>query len=400
MKKIFTKENLIIIVLAPLLVTIVGGIIVVLFENAASTPEPPTPAVFASSDFEFSIRLLQESDARPIPNANIMLRLSGQAYSQNTGLKGNATFVISQQAANRTGRAAIEIDNEAIGEVEVFVSEENSPFELKINLSTGAETPQISTVEPTATATPITTATAVPSTPTLAATNTPVPTTTPRPTDTPVPTATPTIPTPTATAVGDLPDVLVVNLLRTQAVNVYTRPDDVTGAPRANVDGGDLLDVLGQTEDGTWYEVRIQENDIEGWIQAAYVAPYDGTATVQPPTNVTTEPGSGGSAPTTCLSVTISRVSWPNKIYDDVTVIWSNWPDGVHRFRFSAWGTVDGQQVFLVEPTFADTGTPSYEIGLWRFENGGYPSGTTFTYRIEPLDGSGNSLCVTTGTFQ
>ena len=37
MKKIFTKENLIIIVLAPLLVTIVGGIIVVLFENAAST---------------------------------------------------------------------------------------------------------------------------------------------------------------------------------------------------------------------------------------------------------------------------------------------------------------------------------------------------------------------------
>ena len=115
------------------------------------------------------------------------------------------------------------------------------------------------------------TATHTPSdTPPPTATPTDPPTLTDLPTDTPIPTAsnTPTLtPLPTDTHTPT-PTPTVMGVVRAQRrVNVRSGPGTAFAAVGSLAPGDDVL-VSGQNEDGSWYQVRLEEGEL-GWVSAA-----------------------------------------------------------------------------------------------------------------------------------
>ena len=104
---------------------------------------------------------------------------------------------------------------------------------------------------PPPTATPTDTATSPPTdTPSPTATDTP--SLTPRPSHTPTPTATPTV-------------MAVVNAR--QRINVRNGPGIVFAAVDSLAPGDEVL-FIGQNEDGSWYQVRL-EDGADGWVSAS-----------------------------------------------------------------------------------------------------------------------------------
>ncbi|MEL6273241.1 MAG: SH3 domain-containing protein, partial [Chloroflexota bacterium] len=115
---------------------------------------------------------------------------------------------------------------------------------------------------PTATLAPI-----VSLTPRLTATR--VPTRTPRPTATPVP-PTPTVsqtPTVTFTPTEVPPVIGVINSI--QRVNVRTGPG-FTYRDFDSVAPGTGVEIIGQSSDGNWLNVRLESGD-EGWMAASLI---------------------------------------------------------------------------------------------------------------------------------
>ena len=117
---------------------------------------------------------------------------------------------------------------------------------------TATPTPSDTAPPPTATATPTD-----PPTATTLPTDRPPPAATDTPTPKPTPTATDT-PTPTPTVMG------VVRAR--QRVNLRGGPG-ITFAALASLAPGDEVLVSGQNEDGSWYQVRLEDGD-EGWVSA------------------------------------------------------------------------------------------------------------------------------------
>jgi len=151
----------------------------------------------------------------------------------------------------------------------------------------------VPTKPPTATPTPVTptatftiTPTFTPSlTPTI--TQTPTITNTPTVTFTPTETFTPTF-TPTNIRATDLPPTWtpttqaggssdvgvegltiegVVNV--SESLNVRDNPSR-SGTPIASIPGGSTVQIIGRNEDGTWLQVRL-EDDREGWVSAQFI---------------------------------------------------------------------------------------------------------------------------------
>lgn len=231
---------------------------------------------------------------------------------------------------------------------------------------------------------------------TSTAQSTDIPTQTPSSTSLPTSTnaATSTI-TPMLTSTSVNITLYQVDLAPNQSVNVYTQPSNVTGAPRAQVKGGDIVEKLEQDGNSSWYRVRILKNGIEGWIQANMLVPASETPTPTPSQETPLPP-----PPPNCLTVNLERETIVNHDFDTITLRYSNWPAGTVDFAFEAYTTPQGGgRAYLVEPTLTDTGTTFYEMAYTRFEDRGFQPYTPFTYALQPRNATGQVLCTASGSF-
>jgi hypothetical protein len=126
-------------------------------------------------------------------------------------------------------------------------------------------------------------------------TRTPLPTFTYTPSDTPIPSETPIPPTPTD------PPPLVAIVASSQRVNVREGPGVSFGSIFA-LDPGTGVEVLGQSEDGDWYNIQMEDGD-EGWISSSLLR-LQATPTLPPsltPTQDETALALGTTFPTAIL---------------------------------------------------------------------------------------------------
>jgi uncharacterized protein YraI len=122
-------------------------------------------------------------------------------------------------------------------------------------------------VPPTGTATPVpATATATPVTPTATATRTAPPTPTPH---TPTVTPSPLIPTATTTRTP-LPGGMLSAVVTAGALNVRTGPG-IEFRRLGVVSNSTRLVLSGRDADGLWVRGRAPDEDLEGWLSAAYI---------------------------------------------------------------------------------------------------------------------------------
>ncbi|MCA9943982.1 MAG: hypothetical protein KC449_10895 [Anaerolineales bacterium] len=372
--------------IVPLIVAVVSGLIIA---NLQKDPEPTaTPEITPNSnEFIYTVKLISEQDQAPISSAKLDLKIENQLIQKETDLNGQATFQIPNIYNGKIGELNIEIDGEYVGFLEMELAKEFSPNEISINLKSNIPEISTPTKAPSATAT----ATIIPEEPTATVTPSQTATQVSSPTPSATPTATPTLtPTPSNEDTG----YLIVVAPRGTAVNIYTQASSVTGAPRAQVVQDDILLIL--ESDGDWHRVQIQKNGIEGWIEnkPADVQPFNGTppATSIPATIETT-------ATSSCITVSTAQNSISDDIFDDVTLNWHNPPAGTSELKIEVKGiNSNGQNAVVVGPVFSDLNSP-YTVQQWMFEAGNFTFDSTYTFFVTVLDGAGNQICQTTGTF-
>ncbi|MCA9900019.1 MAG: hypothetical protein H6654_16785 [Ardenticatenaceae bacterium] len=373
--------------IVPLIVAVVSGIVIAKFDN---DPTPAATSEFtpSSDEFSYTVKLISEVGSNPISNAELDLNIGNQHFQKNSDLNGQATFRIPNLYSGRMGDLNIKIDGENIGFLEVNLAEEFSPNEISINLESAI--PEINTPTPTpssapsATNLPTKTPTAIPS---------PVATHENTPTQTATASATPTL---VATTNAIVPEVLIVVAPKGTAVNVYTQPSSITGAPRAQVVQNDILLIL-ETEDN-WYRVQIQKNNIEGWIEnkPEDIQLFSGT----PPATLPSGSTPATSIPSTCITVFVTRNSISNDFFDDVTLNWQNPPIGTHELQIIVTGiNSNGEEAFVVPSAISDLNSP-YTIQQWMFEAGNFTFNSTFTFYVNVLDSESNQICQTIGNFE
>jgi len=98
-------------------------------------------------------------------------------------------------------------------------------------------------------------------------TATPLATRTPLPTFTPVPSETPVPPTPSDTPEPTATPPITGIIQSMQTVNIREGPGTTFSAFRALNPGTPVL-VIGQNQDGSWYNIRMEDGE-EGWVAAA-----------------------------------------------------------------------------------------------------------------------------------
>lgn len=360
-------------------------------------------------NFTYVARVRDAATGNNISRAKVSIEVTGsvplERRTDNEGIApleidaeraGQYGFVIVEASGYKTYRryfnlerdqlpTVFELERESSPDESVaVVGDEDANSNDAVILPSNTETPT-TTLVPTATNTPLATRTPLP--PTSTATSTP----TSMPTDTP--TRTP-MPSPTIELTAQV--YYEVNLPTAQGVNVYTQPSSVTGSPRAQVVGGDLLERLNENDDGSWFYVRILKNNIEGWIDVSVLKSIDG----MPPPSPTPAPTSSTPAPPGCMAVNLERVPQESHSFDTIQLRWSNWPEGTVRFSFEVYTVPQGGgRAYAVNPTFTDTGTPFYEITYDVFENRGFAPNTPFTYVFQPQNAAGETLCTKSGSF-
>lgn len=96
------------------------------------------------------------------------------------------------------------------------------------------------------------------------------PTSTDLPTFTPTPTLTLIPPTPSDTPTPTLTPTVVGIVSAVQSINVRSAPDTNASVITA-LPAGTGVQVIGQNEDGSWYNIRILDDGREGWMASRFI---------------------------------------------------------------------------------------------------------------------------------
>ena len=96
------------------------------------------------------------------------------------------------------------------------------------------------------------------------------PTSTDLPTFTPTPTLTQVPPTPSDTPTPTLTPTVVGIVSAIQSINVRSGPDTGSSVITA-LPAGTGVQIIGQNEDGSWYNIRILDDGREGWMASRFI---------------------------------------------------------------------------------------------------------------------------------
>ncbi len=96
------------------------------------------------------------------------------------------------------------------------------------------------------------------------------PTSTDIPTFTPTPTLTEVPPTPSDTPTPTLTPTVVGIVSAVRSINVRSGPDTNTSVITA-LPAGAGVQIIGQNEDGSWYNIRILDDGREGWMASRFI---------------------------------------------------------------------------------------------------------------------------------
>lgn len=339
----------------------------------------------------------------PLKNVQVRLLISGQTFpmrvSDNYGL---VTFDVGSNLLGETVefeainpdyviyRQNVTLDNAS--RVDIYMVREGAVLDASIEevntiISEKGDTPtpdleEVLPDEPTVTSTSTVTSTATP-------TETPTPTTTP--TKTPSPSA---------------PNSVTLTR-REGADTVYILAGpDIVNAKLGTLGVYEVAPVLGRTSESEWLKI-VNDSGIEGWVADCEVTLSSTNLSNVPVvwTDLVTARDCDGSPPPLtpyppngCVNVSMTRTDWPDREFDDILLSWSNVPGAATRLELWVTGpTNDGVIAYVIYPTFSDVNTP-YEVELFKFEDGDFKPGATYTYVVRPYNGN-NLICTTQGTF-
>jgi len=336
----------------------------------------------------------------PLSGVRVTLTIPNNIFPfQVTDNRGLAVFDVWQDLLSLT--AIIVIEKEGYQTQRYTLTLENAPVTTVYLVRANA------TPIPRETPTEIPTETPIPPTPKPDDTNTPVPTNTRTPINTPTVMA-----TATQLLIPSASPSPIFLTRREGADTVYV----VAGPDVSNVSLGTLgvnenAEVIGRTTQNEWFHV-ITNRGIEGWVANCEVTllstnlsgvPVTWTGLVTPK-NCDDTGSSGGTGTSVgqvgdCVHVSLSHTDWPDREFDDVLLSWSNVPSTATRLKLWVNGpTNDGVSAYVVHPTFSDTNV-AYKVEVFKFEDGDFKPGATYTYVVQPFNSAGSIICTTEGTF-
>lgn len=362
--------------------------------GSGTLPEA-TPGVAADTK---PVQVLVWDDAKQVP----LLRATVTLTIPNN--------VFPEKETDNSGRVVFDVRDDLLKLTATFVIQKEG-YQPQRHTVTLDSAPVITAylVPNDATAVPRETpsATPVPPTPQPSDTNTPVATDTATSTNTPTPTVTSTnTPLPS-------PPVDAITITRREGVStVYV----LAGPDESNLQLGTLAvnevgEVIGRTEQNEWLQI-ITSRNVQGWVancEAALSSPnlgnvpitWEGPVTAKNCLSGSIDSGSGMPVSTggSCVKVALSRTDWPSREFDDVLLTWSSVPSTAVRLKLWVTGpTNTGESAFVIHPTFSDKNT-SYEVELFKFEDGDFEPGAIYTYVVQPFNASDQIICTTQGTF-
>ena len=389
------------------------GVIIVL--NACNPPPqpPPTPG-----SFKFQVKVM-DIEGHEIQRARVELASDNNKVSVTkvTDSLGNAIIKIDESQAGEIGVLIVTADNYKPYFQYLDLEKNRLPAQVILESVTSDAQSQgvigegteeiVATSQPTPTFTPTVTPTP---TPTQTPTATPIVEARPArlggdlpptPTSTPTPTSIPPTDTPTPIPL-EPPGAKAIS----GAIKVLAGPD-VQNSALGTLLSQETGEIVGKTQNGEWLEI-ITPRSKQGWVASCQVELVNDNLDEVPVTwnrRVTPYDCSNDLPPapvssSSCLVIDIEQADVFKKPFDDVTLSWSNLPDGAGQLSLSVyWITDEGEQIYAVHPTLSDTVASSYFIGEWMFENTGATSGTLFTYEVEAQDAASKAICKTSGTL-
>jgi hypothetical protein len=174
---------------------------------------------------------------------------------------------------------------------------------------------------------------------------------------------------------------------RNHAVRALLYPDQTASA-------------LGKSPDEAWIYVYLENEDLNGWVEASQAILVNGELTNLPVMEETNPPPEDPLEPSCEMTVRIEVEE-----SGDHYVIWNNQPDETTKLILTVTGQIDREREYLVhpneiDPADEDTREDGFLIGRWLFGDRGFSRGTTYAYSLQALDESNNILCERAGTFE
>ncbi len=365
-------------------------IVGLLFTGCVFNPSPAT-VVEPQGSQKILIQIVVQDDKseRRLSGAMVRLTIASTIFpSTRTDDNGLATFEVDESFIDNTGVLVVELDDYETNRQVVAVR--------------NAEITEIWMVKEGATAVPRETPsiTPIPPTPQPDDTSTPMPTATNTAIHTPTATATHT-PMPTSNT-----DVVTV-VPREGAETVYV----LAGPDVVNERLGTLSigEVIGRSSSNQWLQI-VTSRGIQGWVADCEITlsstnlteiPVTWNGSVTPKDCSADSSGSSVSAPSSggCVVVSLTHTEWPDRYFDDVLLSWSNVPSNAARLKLWVTGpNEDGETAFVIDPTFSDVDI-SYDVEKFKFEDGDFVPGASYTYVVQPFNASNEIICTTQGTF-
>lgn len=234
------------------------------------------------------------------------------------------------------------------------------------------------------------------------------PTLTATSTNTPIPSTSTSTPTPQLTTNA----VTLTRREGAETVFVLAGPD-ISNVSLGTLAVNETAEVIGRTEQNEWLQI-ITDRDVQGWVANCEVTLSSPNLSGIPITwsGVVTAKDclSGGSSSDSgtdtgigytgsCVNISLSRTEWPTREFDDILLTWSNVPASAMHLKLWVTGpTIDGGSNFVIHPTFSDTDV-SYKVEVFKFEDGDFKPGATYTYVVQPFSATNQIVCTTQGTF-
>jgi hypothetical protein len=267
---------------------------------------------------------------------------------------------------------------------------------------TKTSTIQLATAEIVKTESAISVATLA-SSPTTTSTATVIPTvtSTPRPT-TPIPTQT-SSPTPTT-------DLVTLSRREEGSETVYLLAGpDISNVRLGTLPVNEIAEVIGRTEQNEWFQI-ISAREIEGWVAICEIVlsssdlstiPIVWSGAVTPKNCLSGSVNEEGNPLSSngCITVNLTFEDKPSREFDDVLLTWANAPSTAVGLNLLVTGpTNEGETDYVIDPTYSDLNTP-YKVELFKFEDGDFMPGASYTYVVQPVNVAGDVICSTEGTF-
>lgn len=186
---------------------------------------------------------------------------------------------------------------------------------------------------------------------------------------------------------------------------------DVSNVQLGTLAVNETAEVIGRTGQNEWLQI-MTDRGVQGWVANCEVTLSSSnlssvaitwTDLVTPKncddTDSSGETGTTVSPVGSCVNVSLSHTDWPGREFDDVLLSWSDVPSTATRLKLWVSGpTNDGVSSYVIHPTYSDINV-AYKVELFKFEDGDFKPGATYTYVVQPFNAAGNVICTTEGTF-